>query len=530
MPTEAKQPNGSEASDRLRRAEERLRLAIEAARLGIWYSDYPFDRVVFSPEICKYFNLPIGTVVPVDRYFALVHPDDRAMVRAAVKRSIAEGVDYDVEYRVLGPERIGWVRSTGCCFRDPGGNPLYFDGITYDITQRKEEEEQLRRTEERLRLAVAAARLGVWYIDLPFHTVVCSPGIKEYLGIPTDTEVTVEMYYSAIHPDDREQVRQALNRALEQGTSFDAEYRNIGLTERARLGWVRATGRCFLDRNGKPHHLDGVIQDITREKRATQERERLLHELSEANLLRERLLGIVGHDLKSPLAAIDMTAKLLQHDLGDEAAARDLGVVASKVERIQRCVERMKRLIGQLLDFARIRAYGGLPMELGPADLRQLCRELISEQRAAHPEAVILLEDEGDCRGLWDGDRLGQLLSNVLGNAIVHGSRGPIAVRVRGDEDDVEVAVHNQGAPIPADLLPFIFDPFRQGARPGKGQPQSIGLGLYIAQQIVLAHGGRIEVKSPDGDGTTVAVRLPRRPGVRQAPGLERRDDGARLH
>jgi PAS domain S-box-containing protein len=398
---------------------------------------------------------------------------------------------------------VGWVRAKGRCFRDEHGRPHHFDGITYDITRRKEEEEQLRRTEERLRLAVEAGRLGVWYGDLPLHKLDCSPGIKRYLGIPLEATVTMDLFYEGIHPDDRAHVRRAVETATAYGTDFDVEYRVIALTDLGRSAWVQAIGRCFRDGHGRPHHFDGIIRDITAEKLEKEERAHLLKELSEANLLRERLLGIVVHDLKSPLAAVDMTAKLLREDLDDEDSLHS-------VDRILRGVSRMKRLIDQLLDFARIRAHGGMPVVPGSVDLTQLCSQVVDELRAANPEVTIALSADGDCWGQWDADRLSQVVANVLANAVQHGS-GELAVRVSGAGEDVTVTVHNRGEPIPAHLLPVLFDPFRQGERREKGQRQSVGLGLYIAQQIVLAHQGLIEVRSPDGDGTTVVIRLPRR-------------------
>src|SRR5262249_17831988 len=152
-----------------------------------------------------------------------------------------------------------------------------------------------------------------------------------------------------------------------------------------------------------------------------------------------------------------------------------------------------------------------------PVDLHALCRHAIDEAAGAHPSIAISLDVSGDAWGTWDEDRLAQVLSNLLGNAITHRDGGPISVRVSDAGANVAITVHNQGPPIPADVLPFIFDPFRQGEKHGKKLATSVGLGLYIVQQIILAHGGQVEVRSPDGDGTTFVVQLPRETRVHQA-------------
>jgi PAS domain S-box-containing protein len=369
----------------------------------------------------------------------------------------------------------------------------------------------LRRAEERLRIIMKAVDVGVWYSDYPFAKVVISPGIRQHTGLPAE-EITIEAFLDANHPDDRERVRHAIKRCIENGEDYDIECRTVRPGD-GRLRWVRNIGRCFPDRDGKPYHFDGISYDITKRKEEEAERERLVGELSEANRLRERLLGIVSHDLKSPLSSIAMTASLLDGETAGDVAKRS-------GERILRSADRMKRLIGQLLDFANIRAKGVIPVVVVPVDLQALSRHLIDEMAVAHPGNCIELEVSGDCSGLWDGDRLAQVLSNLIGNAIQYGGGGAITLRIGDGKEDVTIEVHNEGEPIPADELAVIFDPFRQGEAHAKGQSLSVGLGLYIVQQIVLAHDGHIDVRSREGEGTTFAIRLPRRPSMKTAAAL----------
>jgi PAS domain S-box-containing protein len=379
--------------------------------------------------------------------------------------------------------------------------------------------ERLRRSEERLRVALESAHLGVWYCDRPFNVVRFNTYVSQQYGLPPSGVIPRSTLYEYAHPDDREMVRHAFERSIALGEDYDLEHRTMTLDGHVR--WVRVIGRCFLDDAGKPDHFDGIVFDITdrvdkeqRVLRAEAElRRKMESELHEATEMRERLLGIVGHDLKTPLTAIAMAAALLSRQTLEPPARR-------QVDTLLRSAERMKRLINELLDFARIRECGGIPIKFAPVDLAALCRHVIDECAFAYPCGAISFDASGDDGIIGDSGRLAEAFSNVLGNAIQHGGGGAIAVRVEDEGDDVSIAVHNEGPPIPPELLPVIFEPFRKGDAADASRRHSVGLGLYIARQIVDAHAGRIEAHSPDRDGTTFVIHLPRRP-------IERRLDDA---
>ena len=240
---------------------------------------------------------------------------------------------------------------------------------------------------------------------------------------------------------------------------------------------------------------------------AKRERERA----EEAAALRERLVAIVGHDLRNPLASISMAAKML--------SSSSLGSAEEVlVSRIQRSANRMMRMIGQTLDFARIRSGQSFELKLEPADLRQVCRSVIDELCLSRPDQEIALSIEGRADAVFDSDRIAQVLSNLIGNAIQHGTGGPISVAVReATSDVVAIEVHNFGPAIPKAAQPGLFDAFNREATTRDGA-SSVGLGLFIANQIVRAHGGSIAVRSPDRDGTTFSVILPRKPAIGWSP------------
>ena len=238
--------------------------------------------------------------------------------------------------------------------------------------------------------------------------------------------------------------------------------------------------------------------DEAQEARArAEQRERELRTVAE---FREMFVGILGHDLRTPLASIGMSAGLLlERGQLDE---QDTGVV----RRIVASTQRMSRMITQLLDLTHARLGGGLPIEARPTDLRDVCHLVVEE----FGPGAVRLELEGDVTGFWDPDRLTQALSNIAGNAIEHAApETAVVIDAHADGAEIVIEIRNEGKPIPAEVLPYIFEPFRRGKQREKSKAGNLGLGLYIAKQVALAHGGRLDARSADGT-TTFVMRMPR--------------------
>ena len=222
----------------------------------------------------------------------------------------------------------------------------------------------------------------------------------------------------------------------------------------------------------------------------------------EAADLRERLVAVVGHDLRQPLASIDIRVKLLRARSTDPEFVEDL-------EGLRASSRRMSRMIEQILDFTRSRLGGGLELVVAPMDLRDALVPIVDELRSSHPSATIQLQCPA-LRGAWDRDRLEQVFSNLIGNALAHGDPGtPVTVTAGAEPLRVWVDVHNEGPPIPQELQSALFNPFRRGERESRS-PSGLGLGLYISKEVVRRHGGQLEIRSTAVEGTTFRVVLPR--------------------
>jgi two-component system sensor histidine kinase/response regulator len=266
----------------------------------------------------------------------------------------------------------------------------------------------------------------------------------------------------------------------------------------------------FIYKPIEPHILKnkaGVFFQLYRQRlRLAQE----LKDRTETLRLNEMFSALLAHDLRNPLSAILASAQLLKRRSEDphaqEASAR---ILASG--------KHMGRLIEDMLDLARARLAGGIVLKREPGDIKALVERVVRECQAASPGRLIETIYSGDFAGHWDAERLAQVASNLIGNALKHGDpTGPVNVQLDGTkQDEVILSVSNRGT-IPPELVNHLFDPFRGGQRT-PGRSEGLGLGLYIVFQVVTAHGGGVEVTTGRDERTVFQVALPRRldsPGI----------------
>ena len=250
--------------------------------------------------------------------------------------------------------------------------------------------------------------------------------------------------------------------------------------------------------------------DVTHKKRREAERE-------ESLAVEKRLMGIVSHDLRNPLTTISMAAQLI------ERAPQRHEAVLRNVARILQSCRRAETLIHDVLDFSQARHLGGIKVRLTPVDLAALVRRVVDELAMAHPGRDIQVQAPVRLVADADGDKLSQLLSNLLTNGLKYGPTDlPVRVRLDATETGCALEVTNGGPPIAPQLVPHLFEPFRRG-RDDDGHQHSVGLGLYIVAEVARAHGGQVQVRSDAQAGTTFRVVWPRR-GAHEAaaPGTPR--------
>ena len=260
----------------------------------------------------------------------------------------------------------------------------------------------------------------------------------------------------------------------------------------------------FLYKPIDPHMLINKVNVFFELHRRSQALAHELQERTAALRVNEMFMAVLSHDLRTPLMSIMAAASVLKRQ-------PDTDKVGAMADTVLSSGQRMGRMIEDLLDVTRIRHVGGLALKLGTANWQDVVQRTLKEVQTSYPHRAIDTQLEGELEGTWDGERLCQVMTNLVGNAIQHGcSDEPVHIAVDGLESArVSVSVTNSGATIAPDLLPHLFDPFRGGERP-PGRHEGLGLGLFIAHQLVRAHGGTIQVQSHDGT-TCFRVDLPRR-------------------
>jgi signal transduction histidine kinase len=312
-----------------------------------------------------------------------------------------------------------------------------------------------------------------------------------------------------VHPEDFERCVALYLDHFKRREPFEMEYRlrrHDGVYR-----WIFDRGVPFADDTRAFAGFIGSCVDVDERRRAQEAQQK--HNQEQLMLARDFekwVLAIVGHDIRDPLSAIKLAAQGLAH-LSDPS-----GAVKRHAEIVTRGANRIRGIVGDLLDLSRVREGAGIPIEPKPTDLRAMCQQIIDELKAIARDRHITFDCEADGQGDWDEHRVLQALSNLTSNALQHGTPGSaVQVRLTGDEQRVTVEVHNEGA-IPGELLPHLFEPFRSGRHHGK-RGDGLGLGLFIAKAIASAHGGGLEVTSSQGE-TTFRLVLPRRAAAPIAP------------
>jgi PAS domain S-box-containing protein len=490
--------------EELRSSSERLDLAEEAADFGIWEMDLSSDVVILSAGAARLSGLPPVTTRTTDLELqGRIHLDDQLSSREICNKAIETAGSFQTEFRVrLQDGSYRWRRSQGRVKRVEG-QPDRIIGAIIDIDDEKAMIEQLRESAKRMELAEKVAGFGIWEVDLRANTMTLSEGMLPLNRLPQGSPLryTLEEFGRASDPDHIAAVSAASNAAIANRTPFQIEtkWTSLGGSE----VWHRIRG-CPEFEGHRPVRIVGATIDVTREKEILVSLEQAREKAEAAAQAKSDFLANMSHEIRTPMnGVIGIAGVLLSTELTPEQ--RDYA------ETIRTSGEALMAIINDILDCSRIEA-GKLLIEAFPFDLRELLEE-VSEMLApsAHAKGLDLVVDYPagiPARFVGGADRIRQVVTNLLGNAVKFTHAGHVSISVeRLGEDptgtEMKISVTDTGIGIPQEKFEALFDAFTQADTSTTRKYGGAGLGLAISRKLVDLMGGSIHVESEVSHGST---------------------------
>lgn len=503
--------------ERLIQSERRLRQAQAIASIGNWELDIKSGALWWSEEVYRIFEVEASKFErTVDAFLQFVHPEDREVVLREYEQSVERHTSYRIRHRLqFAGGRIKYVEERCETEYLADGTPVLSRGTVQDVTQSALMEASLRESEERLRLALAAAEQGLFDINLRTGEIAFDAGYAKLMGYaPEELVKAEENWLEFVHPEDRERLREAYRDHLDsQRPEFRAEYRMR--TQAGSWKWLLALGQVVShDGEGNALRVLGTITDVTARHHA-EEATRAREAAEQANRAKSDFLARMSHELRTPLSAILSFSEILQLDASEPLAPGQ----KERVARIHAAGKHLLHLINDLLDISRIEA-GSLTLQLEVLDVRELVEEatqaLAGEAKEQHLVVTLDATAQEPLRVYADRTRLRQVLLNLLSNAIKYNVvGGSVEVWLAKVGDVVLVTVEDRGVGMTPSQVQGLFQPFDRLGRE-KTKIQGSGIGLVIARHLVELMGGSLSVVSRENEGSkfTISLRAARQESV----------------
>ena len=522
-----------------RQSEQALEVAVEAAKIGVWQLDIASGAAPWrTPSHDRLFGYdrpqPEWGLEIAKRH---VLEEDRAVFESALAHAMTTG-ELDVEVRVRWPDgRVRWMAVRGRYFGDEHGNPTHGAGVNFDVTERKEAEDALRRSEERYALAARATSNAIWDWDMITNRLAWNEGIYEVFGYARGTlDGSVKSWYEGIHPDDRDRVVSGIHAVIDDageapdgGHAWRDEYR----FRRGDGTYATVTDRGYVarDASGRATRMIGAMADVTAERAAAAARESAREsaesarrEAETANRAKSEFLAVMSHELRTPLNAIQGYTQIIDLGLHGPVTSAQHEALA----RINRAQRHLLGLVNDVLNFASLES-GHIAYDQQPVFVADVIREMLpfaEPQLAAKGLAVEVrlpeLESEGPNRPspvpVWaDREKLGQVFLNLLSNAAKFTPPGGVVTIELVDRSDgsapndvAYLRVADTGIGIPPDKLEAVFEPFVQVRTDYARDAGGTGLGLAISRDLARGMGGDLRARSIEGEGSAFTVTLRR--------------------
>ncbi|MFO1418094.1 MAG: PAS domain S-box protein [Methylotetracoccus sp.] len=507
-------------------SEQRLRIALNAARMGVWDYDFSTSTLIWSPEIYALFGIPAGDCSR-DYLETLIHEEDRGIAYAAMERAIASRTPYHAVYRVRTASGLQWVEDWGAIHYHPDGSPVRVVGVAQNITERHETETSLRDSEIRFRTLIDQSPLAIQIVGTDGRTLRVNPAWERLWGVRFADLGNYNLL------EDRQLQDRKIMEAIENAfagrasSAMTIEYDRGEPVEQADGGGpvlVRTVIYPSKRSDGGVGEVVLIQEDVTAFERATRELERHRNDLETivasrtaelarakemaeaASVAKSTFLANMSHEIRTPLNGVLGSAQTGQRLPDITPRGREIFAQILNSGRV------LLAVINDILDFTKIEA-GKLSVEAVPCDPAELVARVADNLRPnADAKGLVLSittapELPGMC--LADPVRLTQILLNLVGNAIKFTEQGRVVVSARRDGDCLLFRVEDTGIGMTPDQIDRLFEPFEQADSSTTRRFGGTGLGLAITRRLVDLMSGEIRVESRSGQGSSFEVRLP---------------------
>lgn len=496
--------------------EERLRLALAGSGGGAWDWDLESGLAWWSPEMYEIWGVEPGTAMTWENSAACIRDEDRQRVLEAAEQAIANRSLYRHEFCIHHPRRgTRWILSLGQVVCDEDARPVRMAGISFDATERKQLLEDVKRSEQRLELALSCAQAGAWEWNTRDNTAWWSREMYDLWGVSvSDKPVDFAEALRHVHQGDRDALQRSVEQALERGDAFSAEFRLLHPQRGER--WTCSYGRPYLDDASGLQRVLGITFDVTERKRAEDDRRRLERQMLETQRLES--LGVmvagVAHDFNNMLTAVSANLAVAQMRLPDQSPAIE------PLNEVAAAAQRAASLTKQLLTYA-----GGRSSVPKAVRLDRLVKDIVGLLRTVLAKTTTIRLDLEPATIDGDQGQLRQVVMNLMTNASesLNGRLGEVTVRtgvqMLGEDqiaqriavgavaaDDLSggeyavLTVEDRGCGMTADVCQRILDPFFTTKTTGHG------LGLAAVAGIIRSHGGILCIDSQVGRGSTFEI------------------------
>ncbi|MGF1924644.1 MAG: PAS domain-containing sensor histidine kinase [Bacteroidia bacterium] len=471
-------------------AEIALRLAIEAANFGTWWIHSETREFITSGRLKELFGYHPADDLTITGALAQITPEFRDHVANKLEDAITTGGHYDVSYAVVGyhDNVVRWLRAVGNLKKDPSGEFSAFTGVVMDITETYLATKKVERAEESLRMAIDAAELGSYAINVKDRIFVTSPKLKEFFGFLPEDEVPYEAAIGQIREDYRDVVANAVEASITQGRRFDMEYPVIGFWDK-KTRWLRGIGTVQHQNHGIDSYFTGVLHEIT---------ERKLDEIRKNDFI-----GMVSHELKTPLTSINGYLQFI----GRKAKNDRDEYLSIALEKASRQVKKMWTMIDGFLTISRLET-GKIVLDKTRFDLYELIVEAVEEIMHLETQQNITYRGCKDIQIVADRNKIENVLSNLLSNAIKYSPpEASITVNCEEVKGKARISIADKGRGVKASDVDRIFERYYRVE--DNANISGFGIGLYLSAEIVNRHDGEIWVESELDLGSTFYVELP---------------------